>query len=92
MKSAPFTNAVNISSISSGRGEVTVSEVSTLVLNGSTSAFVEKNFAITVAEKAVEDCPTDEYFWEIYEELVRENGDHKKANHIRWRRDNQGTN
>ena len=46
---------------------------------------------IQIVETAVEFCPHMGRFWDIYERLVRSQGDHKKANHIRWRKEQQTT-
>ena len=44
-------------------------------------------FVSTVAKKAIENCPYVHSFWDICEKILRLQGNHKEANHIRWRRD-----
>jgi hypothetical protein len=43
-------------------------------------------FAQRVAEAAVNRCPHEDSYWDALESVVRMKGDHKGANHIRWRR------
>ena len=37
-----------------------------------------------VVQRAVEICPLNKAFWNHYERVLREEGDHKGANHVRW--------
>lgn len=51
---------------------------------GSTYSFVS-----TVAKRAIENCPYVHSFWDVCERILRLQGNHKEANHIRWRRDRE---
>jgi hypothetical protein len=67
---------------SSGRSSSSSSGVGSVV-SGSAKR------AVQVAEVAVDWCPDCGRFWTLYEDLVRSQGDHKLANHIHWRREQQ---
>ena len=46
-------------------------------------------FVSTVANRAIENCPYVHSFWDICEKILRLQGKHKDANHIRWRREKE---
>ena len=46
-------------------------------------------FVSTVAKRAIENCPHVHSFWDVCEKILRLQGSHKEANHIRWRRDRE---
>ena len=46
-------------------------------------------FVSIVAKKAIENCPYVHSFWDRYESILRLQGNHKDANHIRWRRERE---
>ena len=37
-----------------------------------------------VVQRAVEQCPLNKAFWDHYERVLREEGNHMAANHVRW--------
>ena len=46
-------------------------------------------FVSTVAKRAIENCPHVNSFWDKCENILRLQGCHKDANHIRWRRERE---
>lgn len=63
--------------------DLDLSEIYRVVLNYCTSETDKGNFKKAV-QRAVERCPSEKMFWEHYERILREEGDHKAANHVRW--------
>lgn len=49
------------------------------------------SFIQIICKKSIEHCPNELSFWDMYESIERLQGNHKGANHIRWRRDRETT-
>lgn len=47
------------------------------------------SFVCTVAARAVEVCPSESSFWATLEQVLRAQGKHEEANHVKWRRDRE---
>ena len=65
-------------------------EVQTEVLNSQGITKAHDNvieFTRKLAERATTVCPSERRFWDIWENLGRQLGDHQKANHIQWKKD-----
>ena len=46
-------------------------------------------FVRNVAARAVEVCPSEPSFWATLEQVLRAQGKHQEANHVKWRRDRE---
>ena len=57
--------------------------------NTSKNTSKKYEFVSTVAKRAIENCPHEHSFWDKYENILRLQGCHKDANHIRWRRERE---
>jgi len=47
----------------------------------------EAAFARAVAEKATSVCPSEKRFWDAWEDLERQLGNHEKANAVGWKKE-----
>jgi hypothetical protein len=58
---------------------------------GMKAASCDRNYSFVraVAERAIENCPTVLAFWDTCEGILRSQGKHQEASHIRWRRDRE---
>jgi hypothetical protein len=58
---------------------------------GMKAASSDRNYAFVraVADRAIENCPTVLAFWDTCEGILRSQGKHQEASHIRWRRDRE---
>jgi hypothetical protein len=58
---------------------------------GMKAATSDKNYSFVraVADRAIENCPSVIAFWDTCEGILRSQGKHQEASHIRWRRDRE---